>query len=151
MGNRITAATAEEYDKNTKEQLGEEVSARIQEGSPSFTALKSDATKPFIILALLEDDKLKAAKTSETAEAKSGGKAVAIPVVKKKELAVVEAHNPPGDHQFTFLARRDVDKQLYAVAVHEPNTYGRTHTAKNSESYWDGTMEQFRTQFVVEK
>lgn len=54
---------------------------------------------------------------------------------------------PPADEAFSGSYKRDSDGLVYALAVHEPDTYGRTHTAKNSAFFWQGTKEEFRQQF----
>lgn len=152
MANRLKAANAEEYDKATKEDILTEIGLRIEKDkSPNFGEVKPSDTKPILIAALVADDAHLASKPEETAELKSGGKAVAIPKVDRKDISHIVTHNAPPDELFTRLAKRDFDGQLYAVAVHEPNNYGRTVTCKNSASVWEGTQAQFRAEFVLEK
>lgn len=75
------------------------------------------------------------------------GKPVALPVVPKQTSADSIAAKFPKADDFTAIYVREADGLDYAVAVHEADLYGFTHTCKNSENTWQGTKEQFRAQF----
>ena len=56
---------------------------------------------------------------------------------------------PPRDEDhdkgaFTRLS----DGELYALAIHEKDTYGRTHSLKNTLHFWQGSEPEFRMQFT---
>lgn len=79
----------------------------------------------------------------------------------------VAAHEvPPQDADFTdgvykmraFVSRVDSEGnekreatlhpgELFALCIHPANTYGRTHSLKNSLHYWEGTIGQFEAFF----
>jgi len=71
-----------------------------------------------------------------------------LPVVQAPDA--IEVINPaqPLDHEYThglFVHRASGEK--YALCIHEPNTYEKTHTAKNTLHTWQGNDEEFRLAF----
>lgn len=56
--------------------------------------------------------------------------------------------NPPADEDFTHGLWRNVDDGMpYALCVHEPDNYFRTHSLRNSAYFWQGTESEFRQKF----
>lgn len=54
----------------------------------------------------------------------------------------------PKDEDYTDgVFTRTSDGEDYALAIHEPDTYGKTHSAKNSRHFWQGTKEEFKKEF----
>lgn len=130
-----------------KEDLLAEIEARIKEGSPNFSNVTPATLKDDLVAALELDDEHKDSKPDKTPEAVSGGTAVEIPTVKLEELSHIVCPPPPSDDKFTIHAKRVSDGMLFAVAFHEPDTYGKTVTAKNSALFWQGDEATFRLMF----
>jgi len=58
-------------------------------------------------------------------------------------------HNHPTDDRFTDgLYRDNRDGIIYALCVHEPDAYFRTHTLKNSAYTLDCMEAEFRQNFT---
>lgn len=76
--------------------------------------------------------------------------ASSIPQVKPPEPTGADMEFPfPKDEDFSHgLYVQKADKLEYALCVHEPNRYGRTHTLKNSHFVWEGTEEEFNAEFT---
>ncbi|MBE2180897.1 MAG: hypothetical protein IAE97_10530 [Chthoniobacterales bacterium] len=77
--------------------------------------------------------------------------AIEIPQVNpvKIELPDDPRANPPPDETFThgtWINRKD--GLPYVLAVHEPDGYFRTHSAKNSAYFWQGSEDEFHAQFI---
>ena len=136
-----------DYSTQLKDDLLSEIEARKSEGSPNFDGVSLGAKKEELVAAIELDDEHEASKPSATPEARSAGKAVEIPKVTVSDRAEVICPNPPSDEDFTSLATRVSDGLKYAVSVHPPDTYNKTHTAKNSANFWQGTDAEFRAQF----
>ncbi len=142
---------SENYDAALKEDLFAEIEKRKGEGSPNFESINTSSLKPDLVASLQLDDDHKASKPSETPEAKSGGKAIAIPKVEPKPIPDEVSPELPKDEDYTHglfvkLTGQDAGEQ-FAVAVHPEDSYGRTHTAKNSLHFWQGNAAQFREHF----
>lgn len=72
----------------------------------------------------------------------------ALPVVEVADNK--EALNPaqPLDHEYTHgLFKKRSDGLVYALCVHAPNSYEKTHTAKNTAFTWQGDDDEFRLEF----
>ena len=60
--------------------------------------------------------------------------------------------NPPKNTDFNtgkvFVMKEGnhIGEEFF-LAVHEPDTYERTHTLKNKEHFWQGSEKQFRAAF----
>lgn len=136
------------YSELTKEELLSDVEKRKAKGSPNFSEITTANKKDDIIAALMLDDEHLKSKAGSTPEFKSSGAAVAIPKVTAPNTAFnVISPDAPGDETFKELVSRDSDGMEFALSVHEPDTYGRTHTCKNDKYTWEGTREQFRSLF----
>jgi len=72
---------------------------------------------------------------------------VKIPEVEVSPVADASCPPPPIDDQFKGLCKRVSDGMEFAYAIHEADTYGRTHTAKNSSLFWQGVESEFRQLF----
>lgn len=90
-----------------------------------------------------------------------------IPFVGRPEAPKVAAHEiPPQDADFTeglykmrsYVSRIDAEGnekrestlhpgEVFALCIHPANTYGRTHSLKNSLHYWEGSIGQFEAYF----
>lgn len=136
-----------DYNNSLKEDLFAEIEKRKSEGSPNFENITSASLKPDLVAALELDDEHKASKADKTPEAVSGGTAVAIPTVTLENLSHIVCPPPPSDDKFTVHAKRVNDGMLFAVAFHDPDTYGKTVTAKNSALFWQGDEKTFRELF----
>lgn len=59
--------------------------------------------------------------------------------------------NPPQNTDFVkgryVMREGNHIGEEFALAVHEPDSYERTHTLKNKEHFWQGTEKQFRIAF----
>lgn len=60
--------------------------------------------------------------------------------------------NPPKNSDFDLSKRYlkkegDFAGEEFVLAVHEPDTYERTHTLKNKQHFWQGNEKQFRATF----
>jgi hypothetical protein len=67
-----------------------------------------------------------------------------IPKVEAQPAPLLKEEDYPTDDKFvhgTWIHRKT--KQPFALWIHEPDVYDRTHTLKNSVSFWQGTEEQF--------
>ncbi len=137
----------ENYADFAVADLLEEVSARKGAGSPNFDDIKSNTAKADIVSSLELDDEHVASNPGDLPIVKSGGKSVEIPNVTVSPVADVSCPPPPADELFTFQAKRLSDGMLFAVCVHEPDTYGKTVTCKNSALFWQGDQKQFREFF----
>lgn len=70
-----------------------------------------------------------------------------IPTVDIPEVASENLTKFPTDDQFIGLYRHVDTGRMFALAVTEPNIYGRTHFLKNSKEAWEGTVKSFRETF----
>lgn len=166
MPTRIT----ENYNDFTKEELLAECQSRGIEGVDSHT-LKAD-----IIAALeLNDEQNKESKTDEPAPNTLPPKPVEsniphigtpnvdnIPTVESGDVA--PKNEDFTDGQFTMrpyvtrinaegVERRETTLhpgEPFALCKHEPDTYGRTHSLKNSLHFWQGTEGAFQLYFEKE-
>jgi hypothetical protein len=71
-----------------------------------------------------------------------------LPVIETPETVEVIEPAQPLDHEYThgfFIHRATGEK--YALCIHAPNTYEKTHTAKNTARTWQGNDEEFRLAF----
>ncbi len=160
----------EKYDDFTKEELLAECHARGIEGVNTST-LKAD-----IVAALeLNDEQNAESKTDEPAPnpplpapVKSNIPHIGTPGI--DNIPKVESGaNAPKDEDFTdgqFKMRAYVTRinsggdeqkeytlypgELFALCKHDPDTYGRTHSLKNSLHLWQGSEGQFQMYFEKE-
>ena len=92
---------------------------------------------------------------SDTINKESGAMAPAsshpnLPVVNADEVseALDPRSNPPRDEDHSKgIFKRISDGELYALAIHKPDCYNRTHSLKNSLHFWQGNESEFRIQF----
>lgn len=158
------------YPDYTKEELLAECATRGIEGVDSNT-LKAD-----VVAALeLSDEQNKESGTEEIrpndqppAPMESNIPHVGIPNVDNIPNAK-DGDIPPQDADFTgglfkmrpFVIRFDSEGnekkegtlhpgEVFALCIHPPNTYGRTHSLKNSLHYWEGSEGQFNQCFEKE-
>ncbi len=143
MPKRITS----NYEEELKEDLVLEIMARKKSGSPNFDNVNASSLKEDIVAALNLDDEHVRSNPFDEGKFKSGGKSVEIPQVEVSPVADVSAPTAPSNEQFTVIATRIADGQKYAVAFHDPDTYEKTVTAKNSSNFWQGNEAEFRLQF----
>jgi hypothetical protein len=55
----------------------------------------------------------------------------------------------PKDSEFKGNYKKTDSGEPYALAVVSDDALGRTHKAKNSLHYWEGTAQEFKNQFDV--
>jgi hypothetical protein len=71
-----------------------------------------------------------------------------IPREERTEHAETFAPPPPPDSAFTKGTYKCLkDGKKYALAVHEEDGYGNTHSLKNSSSLWQGDKQSFKENF----
>jgi hypothetical protein len=74
-----------------------------------------------------------------------------LPQVEEKPLPQPLAIEAPGDNEFhrgLYVMREGHHAgEQFALAIHEPDLYGKTHSLKNSIHFWQGTAEDFRNAF----
>lgn len=71
-----------------------------------------------------------------------------LPVVEVKAEPVKETSNGPADDHFTGGIFRDrASGEEYALAIHPPDDYFRTHSLKNTAHFCQMTEEEFRQRF----
>ena len=71
-----------------------------------------------------------------------------LPVVEAKEVQLKEVSNGPKDEDFTGGTFKNRETgELFALAVHEPDDYFRTHSLKNTVHFQQCTESEFRLQF----
>lgn len=71
-----------------------------------------------------------------------------LPVVEVKETTIKETSNGPRDEDFTRGKFKDKETgEIFALAVHEPDDYFRTHSLKNSAHFFQCTESEFRLRF----
>lgn len=139
MAKRISG----DYDKNgTKDELQAEADAR------NLTVTGTGANG-----AVIKEDLVKALNNSDNSGA-AGGKPFAeslpsnIPKVSKEEPLGGAEPTPPADEFTLGTFKRKSDGEEYALAVVPMNPLnGRTHRLMNSLHYWEGTEQQFITDF----
>ncbi len=69
-----------------------------------------------------------------------------IPVGRTTESRIPDEPVYP-DSAFSGLYFCEKDGEHYALCIHEPDGYQRTHTAKNTVHFWQGTKTEFRALF----
>lgn len=132
------------YPAHNKEALLFEVESRQSEGSPNFEGVTESSTKNDIIAALGLDDEHKAqiahdedvAGLPEAPAQSTGGSEISEVLPKASEYA--------GRY------RKKSDGMTYALAVVEDGIRGRTHKARNTNWFWEGSRTEFEEQFVKE-
>lgn len=74
-----------------------------------------------------------------------------LPQVEEKPLPQPLAIEAPGDNEFhrgLYVMREGHHAgEQFALAIHDEDLYGKTHSLKNSLHFWQGTAEEFRTNF----
>lgn len=75
-----------------------------------------------------------------------------LPIVEEKKVVDIrEAHNPPPDADFnkgTFVMTDGFHVgEKFALAIHEPDCYGKTHSMKNTLHFWQGNAADVKLQF----
>lgn len=157
------ARITENYDDFTKEELLAECAFRGIEGVNSST-LKADIVAA---LDLNDEQRNESGVTDEpetTAPLPAPGKSN-IPHVEIPKV-VDKAQPTFTDDDFTggmfvmrhYIARMDSEGnekrettlypgELFALCKHDPDTYGRTHSLKNTVHFWQGSEAQFQATF----
>lgn len=79
-------------------------------------------------------------------------KASPIPFVAAEMIEEAKSlENAPKDEDFIdglFVMKQGYHVgEEFALCIHEPNTYGRTHTLRNTQHQWEGTKKEFRQAF----
>lgn len=79
---------------------------------------------------------------------KSLAKPSLIPQVTIPEAKVYGERMQPKDEEFTDgMFKHSETGEPYALCKHEPDTYGNTHSLKNSAHFWQGREKEFRATF----
>jgi len=77
-----------------------------------------------------------------------------IPKVSSQKIELpVEPGTPPSDDRYKGLYKNSIDGELYAVCIVDKSDArdgDKTHFAKNSEHFWNGTLAQFKDVFEKE-
>lgn len=73
-----------------------------------------------------------------------------IPDVELPDIAADRLTMFPTDDKFKGRYKHVESGRIFALAVTEPNIYGRTHLLKNSKEAWEGTVKAFRETFEKE-
>lgn len=129
-----------DYSTLKKDELWKLVDDRKAAKSPNFDELTDKSTNADIAAALTLDDEHVAAVNAPHKN---------LPVVESKlpQSRVTES-NAPTDDKFTEGTFIHAGQQEpYALATHEPDAYGRTHSLKNTLHFWQGTKEEFNKFF----
>jgi hypothetical protein len=131
-----------DYDSNTKEELLNEASSRGLD-------VNSHTSKADIIAALELSDEGPAQPPEPLPKIPL---ATPIPQVTLQEKDIpLENGGAPKDEEFTdgifVKAEGDFSGEDFALCIHPPDTYGKTHSLKNSLHFWQGTKEEFRKTF----
>lgn len=80
-------------------------------------------------------------------------KASPIPQVEAvPEVSNVSNGGAPADEDYTdgvfvMNAKATWPNEEFALCIHEPDTYGKTHSAKNSLHFWQGNEAEFDSMF----
>lgn len=135
----------EKYADHTKDELLVEAKSRGIE-SVNTSTLKDD------IVAALELDDEDTKGPEQPSEPLPKLKASPIPQVAAiPEVSDVSTGGTPKDEDYTdgiFVKRKgDWQGEEFALAIHEPDTYGRTHSCKNSLHFWQGNEDEFDAAF----
>lgn len=139
MPPRITS----NYASNNKPDLLTEVEARKNEHSPNFDGISDSTLKDDIVAALNLDDEHKA---SEATRVSTEG----LPEV-EDDLPVGElVEELPPASAYKGRYRQKKDGRVYALAIVDDFIRGRTHKARNTKYFWEGTKSEFEDQFVKE-
>jgi len=127
-----------DYASHTKDELFAELERRDKSSIVTSSANKADLVAALELLD--EQDKQDKAGEENLPEVPQ----VVIP-------DVVERSDPPRNTDYTkgiFVKRRgDFAGEEFALAIHEPDTYERTHSLKNRLHFWEGNAEQFAAEF----
>ncbi len=149
-----------DYESFSKEELIAECVTRNIEGVNSRTS-KAD------VIAALQLNDEQADKQPEVTPPAPAPVVSNIPFAGLPASPKVAAHEiPPQDEDFTdglykmrpYVSRIDSEgndkrevtlhpNEVFALCIHPANTYGRTHSMKNSLHYWEGTIGQFEAYF----
>jgi len=75
-----------------------------------------------------------------------------LPQVEEKVVEIPLAEGgAPKDNEFTDGIYRMKEGnhagEDFALCIHEPDTYGKTHSAKNSLNFWQGNEKEFKSAF----
>jgi hypothetical protein len=128
-------------DEMNKEELLEEVARRNKAGSS--LRVDGNTTKPDILDALKTED---AAKEKEKSNPLPEGDKSGLPA--GSSTAELAAQAPTADkfkNAKRFIQRSS--GEAFALVVHDPDTYGRTHTLMNQAHTWQGTEGEFIMEF----
>ena len=72
-------------------------------------------------------------------------KETGVPVVEPKETGVPTVGSAPTEYSGVYI--NNADGEPYGLAVVEDEPHGKTHFAKNSLHFWNGTKQEFKEQF----
>lgn len=140
MSDRINGG----YAAHNKEALLFEVESRTAEGSPNFEGISETSTKNDIIAALGLDDEHKA----QTAHDEDVAGLPDAPAQSTGGNEVSEVLPKASEYSGRYRNKRD--GFVYALAVVDDFIRGRTHKARNTNWFWEGTRAEFEEQFVKE-
>lgn len=128
------ARITKDYDNHSKDELLKETQAR------GLSGINAGSPKDEIAKALKDDDGPDQPKAPLPKIAKSN-----LPHVDPPEIPSVPGDAPKDEEYTDGLATKDGED--YAVAIVEDAPNGRTHFAKNTLHFWNGTAEEFKAQF----
>lgn len=132
---------ATKYDSLKKDELWKEIDARKAAKSPNFDSLTATSTNADLVAALVLDD-----EHVQVVNAPHPNLPV-VDAVPMPESRIKESCFP-AEEKFTDGVFIHADQQeKYALAIHEPDAYGRTHSLKNTIHSWQGTKEEFNRVF----
>lgn len=153
------------YESQLKDALQTEADKR--ELAVEGTGANGAITKDDLVMALQIDDETQPDEPNQPPAPLPELKASLIPQVGLPSCPkVADSEVPPQDDEFvngtykmrSFISRVDSDGnekrestihpgESFALCIHPANTYGRTHSLKNSLHYWEGTIGQFEAFF----
>lgn len=133
----------ENYADHTKDELIAEASRR------GITDVTSSSLKGDIVAALELSDESKLAPPEPLPKV-----ALASPIplaVAKEAPTPLDQGGAPLDEEYTdglyVMPEGDFAGEVFALCIHPADTYGRTHSLKNSLHAWQGTKDEFKKTF----
>lgn len=89
---------------------------------------------------------------AEPAKSEAEKKASHLPQVKAPvELPATPSDDPKDEDYTEGVFKKKSDGEDYAIAIKKDALSGRTHYAKNSAHFWNGTESEFDEQFSKTK
>lgn len=135
----------ESYESHTKDELLAEAETRGVEGV-NHSSLKAD------IIAALELNDEQSDKAPKVTPPLPAPQASNIPQVSSDEVVSDEVDGIVfRDEDFTdghYVMRKGAHVgETFALYKHEPDTYAKTHSLKNSQHFWQGNEAEFAVAF----